>query len=104
MLSVPDHDLRRREQWIVETPKLLAPQVVDPVDNYLADIVADRKEPCRERLRELRLHLPRVLVDPALLDVDMSELEGGGGAVAGAGQDREGDKGSVAAFNVGGEG
>src|SRR5262249_51372750 len=68
------------------------PQVGDPVDHDPADILADRKEPGRERLRELRLHLSRVLVDPPLIDIDVLELEGCDRPVAGAGQDRKGDE------------
>jgi hypothetical protein len=55
-------------------PELLLPQVIDSVDDDLADVVADRKEPGRERLGELCLHLPRILVDPALIDIDVPEL------------------------------
>ena len=97
----PRPRLRSREQRIIEAPELLPPQVVDPVDDDLADVVADGKEPGRERLGELRLHLPRVLVDPALVDVDVLELEGCDRPVAGAGQDREGDQGAVATLDLG---
>src|SRR5262245_3756953 len=76
------------------------PQVVDPGDHDPADIVADRKEPGRERLGEFGLHLARILVDPALVDVDVLELEGCDRPVAGAGKDREGDEGSIAARSI----
>src|SRR5262252_2620547 len=69
MPSDSDHDFGRREWRIVEPPKLLLPQIPDPVDDDLADVVSDRKEPGRERLGELRIHLPRILVDPTLVDV-----------------------------------
>jgi len=41
MPSVADHDLGRREQRIVEAPQFLPPQVVDPVNYDLTDVVAD---------------------------------------------------------------
>ena len=47
------------------------PQLVDPGDHDPADIVADRKEPGRERRGEFGLHFARILVDSALLDVDV---------------------------------
>ena len=101
MPGVPDHDLGGREQRIVETPELLSPQVVDPVDDDPADVVADGEEPGRERLGEFRLHLPRILVDPALVDVDVLELEGCDRPVAGTGQDGEGNERPVAALDLG---
>src|SRR5262249_855160 len=101
MPSAADHDFRCRKQRIVETPKLLLPQVIDPVNDDLADVVADGKKPGRERLGEFCLHLPCVLVDPALVDVDVLELEGSNRPVAGAGQGGEADEGPVAALNLG---
>src|SRR5262249_7526655 len=101
MPSAADHDFRCRKQRIVETPKLLLPQVIDPVNDDLADVVADRKEPGRERLGELRLYLPRILIDPALVDVDVLDLKGCDSPVAGAGQGGEGYEGTVAALDLG---
>src|SRR5262249_16995017 len=100
MPGVPDHDPGRGEQRVVVPPELLPPQVIGPFDDDVTDVVADRKEPGGERLRELRVHLPGVLVEPALIDVEVLELEGRNGPVAGAGQDREGDERAVAALDL----
>jgi hypothetical protein len=40
--------------------------------------------------------LTRILVEPTLLGVDVLELEGCDRPIAGAGQDREGNEGSIA--------
>ena len=53
-----------------------------PVDNDLANILADGEEPGRERLRELGAHFARILHDLAFDDVDVLAFEGGDGAVA----------------------
>ena len=45
--------------------------------------------------------MPRVLVDPALVDIDVLELEGRNRPVAGAGQGGEGDQCPVAALDLG---
>src|SRR5262245_43531927 len=84
MPGVPDHDPGRGEQRVVVPPELLPPQVIDPFDDDVTDVVADRKEPGGERLRELRVHLPGVLVEPALIDVEVLELKGRNGPIAGA--------------------
>src|SRR5262249_53133274 len=66
-------DLATEKRQGLPEAVVLLPQVLNPLDNDLADIVADRKEPGRERLGELRLNLPCVLVDPALINIDVLE-------------------------------
>src|SRR5262249_22218009 len=83
-------------------PELLLPQVIGPLDDDLADMVAYGEEPGRERLGELRVHLPRILVEPALVDINVLELEGSDGPVTGTGEYGEGDERTVAALDLGG--
>src|SRR5262249_36099322 len=82
----------------------LLPQIAYPIGHDGADITADRKERGDERLRELRLHVPRVLIDLAFNYVDMPELERGNRAVACAGKDRERKQRAVPSFDISGGG
>jgi hypothetical protein len=72
----------------------------DPVHHDFQDVASDGKEPRRECLGELRIHLPRILVEPALGDVDVSEFDGCRGSVAGTSKDREGDDRAIAPFDL----
>jgi hypothetical protein len=50
------------KEWVVETPELLLDQEVDPIDDDLADVLADGKEPRGNRLACLGSDLPGILL------------------------------------------
>ncbi len=61
---------------------------------------ANREEPGRKCLGALGSHLPRILQDHLVLQVDVFELEGHDRAVTRAREDGEGEKRTVAAFDL----
>ena len=69
-------DLGFRKERVLRTEAFLLAQEGDPIDENLADVLADRKEPGRKRLRPLRPDLTRVLFNQFAFDVDMLQLEG----------------------------
>ena len=65
-------------------------QEADPIDENLAEVVADREEPGREGLRLLGSDLARILLNEFVLDVDVLQLEGDDRPISGAREKCEG--------------
>jgi hypothetical protein len=91
----PQPYARRREQRVVIAPQHLLPQKRHPVRHDLADVIADREEVGGEGLAELRLDLPCILIHAARDEVDVLQLHRRNRAVPRAGQQREGDQGTI---------
>ena len=87
------------EERVVGSEEMGFAQLADPVARDGLDLFADGEEPGREGLAVLRAHLAGILIEMALVEIDMAQLERGDGVVAGAGQEDEGDKRAVAALN-----
>ncbi|OQC06616.1 MAG: hypothetical protein BWX79_02049 [Alphaproteobacteria bacterium ADurb.Bin100] len=96
----PQPYARRREQRIVIAPQHLLPQKRNPVRHDLADVIADREEVGGEGLAELRLDLPCILIHAARDEVDVLQLHRCNRAVPRAGQQREGDQGTIAPLDL----
>jgi hypothetical protein len=84
-------DLRFRKERILWPEAFLLAQEGDPIDEDLADVLADREEPGRKCLRPLCSYVARVLFDQFVLNVDMLQLEGDDCPIAGARKERERD-------------
>jgi len=96
---VAGRDPGLRKEWVVRAEAFLLAQELDPIDKNIADIVADRKKPGRERFRALRSNLTGVLLDTFAFEVDMLQLERDHSSIAGARNKREGNDSAVAAFD-----
>jgi hypothetical protein len=92
---------RPREQRVVRSPEQHILEVRDPALENFANVVADRNEISRERLRELRAHLPRVLLDEPGIEVHVPEAKRREGVVSRSSQERERNQGAIALFDVG---
>jgi hypothetical protein len=84
-----------REQWIVIAPKEGAAKVPDPFGDDAQRLFAYWKKPGADGLATLGRDGPPVLENMALGEIDMLQFERRQGAVAGAGQDRERDRGDL---------
>ena len=66
----------------------------------MKSFIPDREEPGCETLRELGLHLPRILDNLLLRNVDVFDFQRHDRPVTNAGKQRESDECLVAAINV----
>ena len=73
----------------------------DPALENLSNIVAHWNEIGRKRLRELRPHLSRVLLNEPGVEVDVPETKRRKGVVSRAGHDRERYQGAITLFDIG---
>src|SRR5215207_8237348 len=64
----PKFDPCRWEQRVIRTPEQLGLQILHPTVHDLPKLFSHREKRALERLRELRLHLARILENAALLD------------------------------------
>ena len=85
---------------IIGAEEFLAREELDPLDNDLKSFLPDREEPSGEALRELCLHLPRILDDLPFRDVDVLEFQRYDRPVTSAGEQCEGDECPVAPINL----
>src|SRR6516165_10297948 len=89
---VAEGNLGSGEQRVIASPQLFSQKVFDPLRHDRTDIVADWEEISRKGLTKLRIHLPSVLIEFSLGDVDVLELQRGYCSIAGTGQQSEGDQ------------
>jgi hypothetical protein len=94
--SRPERHLRYRKERIHRAPQMPAAKLIDPVDDNFPDLIPDREEPGRKRLREFRLDLSRVLDDAPGDQIHVLQFERCDRAVASAREDGEGNDGAVA--------
>src|SRR5262245_7511227 len=92
--------MRRGKEGISVAKQHVPSQVLDPLADDLLDVLSDREEPGRKGLRELGLHLPRVLNDLSLLQIHVLESERGERTITNSRQQRERNDSTVAQFKV----
>src|SRR5271157_3963496 len=68
-------DFGFRKERVLGTEAFFLAQETDPIDESLAEIVADWEEPGCEGLRPLGSDLARILFNQFVLDDDMLQLE-----------------------------
>lgn len=94
------YHLRCREKRIVIAPELLFPEIRYPLGHDCANFIAHWEKERVEGFAEFCSDLARILIDTADNQVNMLDLHGSDGAVPRARQQRECDKGAVAALNI----